>query len=42
MNSYVIVLTNFRGKNMYGGIVKHYVKASFDVDGKLIEVIDQG
>ena len=41
-NTHIIILTTFRGKNMFGGVVKNYVKASFNNEGKLIEVIEQG
>lgn len=41
-DDYIIVLTNFRGKNMYGGVVQGYLKAKFSIDGELLEIIENG
>ncbi|MBN2017668.1 MAG: hypothetical protein JW794_06030 [Candidatus Cloacimonetes bacterium] len=36
---YLIVITSFRGKNVFGGIVKNSIKAKVDIDGKILEII---
>lgn len=38
----LIVTTTFRGKNAFGGVVKNWVTAKADLDGKILEVISQG
>lgn len=42
MNDYVIVKTVYSGNNAFGGRVKNFVKAKFDNDGNLLEIIDEG
>lgn len=39
---HLIVRTSFRGKNAFGGVVLNWVKAKCDLDGNVIEVIEQG
>lgn len=39
---YIIVNTSFRGKNAFGGVVLNWVKAKCDLDGNVIELIEQG
>ena len=39
---HLIVRTTFRGKNAFGGVVKNWVKAKVDLNGNVIEVIEQG
>lgn len=39
---HIIVKTTFRGKNAFGGVVPNWVKAKCDLDGNVIEVIEQG
>jgi hypothetical protein len=39
---HLVVLTTFRGKNAFGAVVKNWIKAKTDLDGKVLEVIDQG
>lgn len=42
MNDYLVVRTTFSGKNAFGGRVKNWVKVKSDIDGNIIEVIDEG
>lgn len=42
MKNHLIVLTTFRGKNAFGGVVKNWVKAKVDLNGNVIAVLDQG
>jgi len=39
MKTYVIVLTTFRGKNPFGGVVLNSIKAKVDLDGNVLEII---
>ena len=39
---YLIVKTTFRGKNAFGGKVLNWVKAKCDLDGNVIQVLEQG
>jgi len=39
---YLLVKTTFRGKNKFGGVVKNWVSATVDLNGKVLEIIDQG
>lgn len=39
---HLIVKTTFRGKNVFGGVVKNWVIAKSDLDGNILEVISQG
>jgi Na+-transporting methylmalonyl-CoA/oxaloacetate decarboxylase gamma subunit len=39
---HLIVLTEFRGKNAFGGVVKNWVKAKTSLDGSVLEIIEQG
>lgn len=36
---YLLVQTTFRGKNVFGGVVKNTVTAKVDLDGKVLEII---
>ncbi len=36
---HLIVVTEFRGKNAYGGVVKDYVKAKVDMQGNILEIL---
>ena len=38
---YILVITQFRGKNAFGGKVVNIIKAKVDFDGNVIEVINQ-
>jgi hypothetical protein len=38
--SYFIVTLKFRGKNEFGGMVINYAKAKTDLDGNIIEIIN--
>lgn len=38
----IIVIEQYRGKNGFGAMVKGFVKAKFDLEGNLIEIIEQG
>jgi hypothetical protein len=42
MKDHLIVRTTFRGKNAFGGVVSNWVKAKCDLDGNVIEVLEQG
>ncbi|MBC23617.1 MAG: hypothetical protein CMJ32_06845 [Phycisphaerae bacterium] len=39
---HLIVKTTFRGTNAFGGVVTNWVRAKTDLDGNVLEVIDQG
>jgi RNA polymerase subunit RPABC4/transcription elongation factor Spt4 len=39
---HLIVKTTFRGKNVFGGVVKNWVMAKVDLNGNVIEIISQG
>jgi len=38
----LIVKTTFRGKNGFGGVVKNWVKAKVDLNGNVLQVLEQG
>lgn len=38
---YLIVITTFRGKNAFGGVVKNSITAQVDLDGNIISIISQ-
>ncbi len=40
--SHLIVRTEFRGKNAFGGVVKNWLKAKVDLKGNVLQVVDQG
>ena len=42
MTDYVVVRTVYSGKNAFGGRVKNFVKAKFDNNGNLLEIIEEG
>lgn len=42
MKDYIIVRTVYSGKNAFGGRVKNFVKAKFDNEGNLLEIIQEG
>jgi hypothetical protein len=42
MKNHIVVRTVYSGKNAFGGRVKNFVKAKFDDDGNLIEIIEEG
>jgi len=39
---HLIVITKFRGKNAFGGVVLNWVRAKVNLDGSVIEVLEQG
>ena len=39
---YLMVKTTFRGKNAFGGTVVNFVLAKVDLDGNILEIIEQG
>ena len=39
---HLIVRTTFGGKNAFGGVVKNSVKARVDLNGNVLQVIEQG
>lgn len=41
LKDHLVVLTTFRGKNAFGGKVINTVKAKVDLDGNVIEIIEQ-
>lgn len=41
MKDHLIVITTFRGKNVFGGVVKSTVKAKVSLDGESIEILEQ-
>jgi len=42
MGDHLVVRTTYRGKNAFGGVVKNWVKAKIGLDGKVLEIIEQG
>jgi len=38
---HLIVTTTYRGKNVFGGVVKNSITAKVDLKGNVIEVISQ-
>ena len=42
MKTYIIVLTKFRGKNSFGGKVINFIKAKVDLEGNILEIVDEG
>ncbi len=42
MTDYIVVRTVYSGKNAFGGRVKNFVKAKFDNNGNLSEIIEEG
>ncbi len=43
MESHLVVLTSYRGKNAFGGVVRNWVKAKVDIQtGQVLEIIEQG
>jgi hypothetical protein len=38
---HLIVITEFRGKNAFGGVVKNSVTAKVDLNGNVVEIIEQ-
>jgi hypothetical protein len=42
MGDYLVVRTAFRGKNVFGGVVRNWVKAKVDLDGNVIAILEQG
>lgn len=37
---HLVVLTSFRGKNAFGGVVKNYVKAKVSLDGEILKILE--
>jgi hypothetical protein len=42
MGDYLIVRTTYRVKNAFGGVVKNFVKAKVDMNGNVLEIVDEG
>lgn len=40
LKTHLVILTNYRGKNAFGGVVPAWVKAKADLDGNVIEIIE--
>lgn len=40
MKDHLVVMTTFRGKNAFGGVVKNAVKAKVSLDGEILEIMD--
>lgn len=38
--NYLIVITSFRGKNAFGGVVKNTVRAKVDMNGNVLQIIE--
>lgn len=41
MKDHLVVITTFRGKNAFGGVVKNSVKAKVDLNGNVLKVLEQ-
>jgi hypothetical protein len=39
--SYLLVQTEFRGKNTFGAVVKNQVRAKVGLDGEILKILDQ-
>jgi hypothetical protein len=39
---YLLVKTTFRGKNKFGGVVTNWISAKVSLDGRVLQVLDQG
>jgi hypothetical protein len=39
-DDYIIVITSYRGKNAFGGVVKNYTKAKISFDGEILQILD--
>lgn len=42
MKEHLVVRMDFRGKNAFGGMVKNFIIVKTTVDGKILEIINQG
>ena len=42
MGENVIVVTSFRGKNGFGGVVTQSIKVEMDIEGNILKVLSQG
>ncbi len=42
MGDYLVVKTTFRGTNAFGGVVINWVKAQVDLEGNVLQVLEQG
>jgi len=42
MTDHLVVLETYRGKNAFGGKVKNWVKAKVDLEGNVLEIMEQG
>lgn len=40
MKDYIVVVTEFRGSNAFGGIVKNTIRAKVGLDGNVLEIMD--
>lgn len=40
LKTHLVILTTYRGKNLFGGVVPNWVKAKADLDGNVIEIIE--
>ncbi len=38
--THLVILTKYRGKNAFGGVVPAWVKAKVDIDGNVTEIIE--
>lgn len=39
--TYLIVVTRFRGRNAFGGMVRNFVKAKVSLDGQILQILDE-
>jgi hypothetical protein len=37
----IVIIERFRGKNVYGGLVANMIEAKVDMDGNIIEIVEQ-
>ena len=42
MKDYLVVRMTYSGKNAFGGRVRNWVKAKVDIDGNILEIMDEG
>ena len=42
MKNHLLIRTDFRGKNAFGGTVPQWIKAKADVEGNILDILEVG